>query len=43
MICLASSVPHDLGLSLEIAVKNFDIRVMGVFNSIPLVIFSFMY
>ena len=44
MICLTDrSVTPDLGPSLETAFKNFDISVMGVFNSIPLVIFSFMY
>lgn len=43
-ICLTDrSVTPDLGHSLETAFKNFDISVMGVFNSIPLVIFSFMY
>ena len=43
-ICLTDrSVTPDLGLSLERAIENFDISVMGVFNSIPLVIFSFMY
>lgn len=28
---------------MSIAFRNFDISVMGVFNSLPLVIFSYMY
>ena len=33
----------DLGHSLETSFKNFDINMLGVFNSLPLVIFSYMY
>lgn len=33
----------DLGKSFEVGFKNFDISVLGVFNSLPLVIFSYMY
>ena len=43
-ICLFDrSVTEDLGHSLATSFKNFDINVMGVFNSLPLVIFSYMY
>lgn len=43
-ICLVDrDVTPDLGKSFETAVENFDISVMGVFNSLPLVIFSYMY
>ena len=38
-----SDVTPDLGNSFDIAIKNFDISVMGIFTSIPLVIFSYMY
>lgn len=44
MICLADrNVTPDLGHSFETAFANFDISVLGVFNSLPLVIFSYMY
>jgi amino acid permease len=43
-ICLVDrNVTPDLGKSFGTAFKNFDISVFGVFNSIPLVIFSYMY
>lgn len=37
------NVTPDLGNSFEIAIENFDINVLGVFSSIPLVIFAYMY
>lgn len=37
------SVVPDLGHSFSTAVKNFDINIMGIFNSLPLIIFAFMY
>ena len=44
IICLSSrSVTPDLGEAFKIGIENFNISVMGVFNSIPLVIFSYMY
>jgi amino acid permease len=44
VICLSDrEVTPDLGGSFEVAIKNFDISVLGVFNSLPLVIFSYMY
>lgn len=44
MICLVDrDITPDLGKSFETGIKNFDISVFGVFNSIPLVIFSYMY
>jgi amino acid permease len=43
-ICLVDrDVTPDLGKSFDIAASNFDISLMGVFNSLPLVIFSYMY
>jgi amino acid permease len=43
-LCLVNrEVTPDLGESFNIAINNFDITVLGVFNSIPLVIFSYMY
>lgn len=44
VICLTDrDVTPDLGHSFNTAFDNFDISVMGVFNSLPLVIFSYMY
>lgn len=44
VICLTDGdVDKDFSHSFETAVSNFDISVMGVFNSLPLVIFSYMY
>jgi hypothetical protein len=43
-ICLFNrEVTPNLSASFEIAAKNFNITVGGVFNSLPLVIFSYMY
>ena len=43
-ICLVDrEVTPDLGKSFATGFANFDISVMGVFNSLPLVIFSYMY
>jgi amino acid permease len=43
-ICLVNrTVTPNLGPSFEVAAKNFDLSVLGVFNSLPLVIFSYMY
>ena len=43
-ICLGSrEVTPDLAESFHRAGTNFDISVFGVFNSLPLVIFSYMY
>lgn len=43
-LCLFSrDVTPELGTSFKIGFSNFDINVMGVFNSLPLVIFSYMY
>ena len=44
ILCLASRdvTPH-LGASFEIAFQNFNISAFGIFNSLPLVIFSYMY
>lgn len=44
LICLTDrDVTPDFGHSFDIAINNFDISVFGVFNSLPLVIFSYMY
>ena len=32
-----------MGNSFKIAVTNFDINIMGIFNSLPLIIFAYMY
>lgn len=37
------TVTPDLGASFQRAAKNFDISILGVFNSLPLVIFAYMY
>ena len=36
-------VTPDLGHSFDVAFKNFDITAFGVFNSLPLIIFAYMY
>jgi len=33
----------DLGKSFEVGIKNFDITAFGIFNSLPLIIFAYMY
>lgn len=33
----------DLGQSLNESFSNFNISILGVFNSVPIVIFAFMY
>jgi hypothetical protein len=44
VICLANrNITPDLGGSLLAALKNFDISIMGIFNSLPLIIFAYMY
>lgn len=43
-ICLANrEVTPDVGANLATVFGNFQISILGVFNSIPLVVFSFMY
>ena len=43
-ICIGSrSVNPDLGESFKVAFGNFDLTAGGVFNSLPLIIFAFMY
>ena len=43
-ICLANrEVTPDLNKSFNIVFTNFNVTVLGTFNSIPIVIFSFMY
>ncbi len=43
-ICLFDrSVTPDLGHSFETGLKNFNISIFGVFNSLPLIIFAYMY
>lgn len=44
IICLANrDVVPDLGNSFKIAISNFDISIFGIFNSLPLIIFAYMY
>ena len=44
ILCLASrEITPDLGGSFEVAIENFNISAFGIFNSLPLVIFSYMY
>jgi len=43
-ICLFDrTVTPDLGGSFVVGFKNFDISTFGVFNSLPLIIFAYMY
>jgi len=43
-ICLFDrAVTEDLGHSFDVAIKNFNITVFGIFNSLPLIIFAYMY
>ena len=43
-ICLANrEVTPDLGQSFNIAFTNFNIKIKGIFSSLPLVIFAYMY
>jgi len=43
-ICLTNrKVTPDLGASFYIAITNYKLTMFGVFNSLPLVIFSYMY
>lgn len=44
VICLVDrNETPDLGESFKVAIENFHITPAGVFNSLPLVIFSYMY
>ena len=44
MTCLLDrDVNPDLSLSLKIAATSADLSVKGVFESFPLIVFSFMY
>lgn len=44
MICFVNrEVNPNLGKSLKIAITNFDISAWGIFNSLPLIIFAYMY
>ena len=43
-LCLIDrDVNPNLGKSFRIGIENFNVSVLGVFNSIPLVIFAYMY
>ena len=43
-VCLANrDITPDLGGSLSAAATKFDITATGIFNSFPLIVFSFMY
>ena len=46
-ICLTCLTNHkvnpDLKESLRIATTEFDVSLAGIFNSFPLIVFSFMY
>lgn len=43
-ICLFDrAVTPNLLNSFEIAIENFDITAFGIFNSLPLIIFAYMY
>lgn len=43
-LCLFSrEITPDLGHSFKTAISNFDIDVFGIFNSLPIVIFAYMY
>jgi len=43
-VCLVDrDITPDLGGSLSEAATNFDITATGIFNSFPLIVFSFMY
>lgn len=44
MVCLVNrEITPDLGGSLAEAAGKFDITARGIFNSFPLIVFSFMY
>ena len=44
MICLIDrTVNPNLDKSFSMAISNFDLSLMGVFNSLPLIIFAYMY
>jgi len=43
-LCLFSrEITPNLGHSFKTAITNFDIDVFGIFNSLPIVIFAYMY
>jgi amino acid permease len=44
LVCLCNrEINPDLGQSLSKAASGFDITAAGIFNSFPLIVFSFMY
>lgn len=44
ILCLASrDITPDLGGSFETAIENFHITPFGIFNSLPLIVFAYMY
>lgn len=44
LVCLFNrEITPELGQSLQIAATRFDITATGIFNSFPLIVFSFMY
>lgn len=46
IVCLTNNNPlitPDLNKSFRIAISNFNINTLGVFNSLPIVMFSYMY
>jgi amino acid permease len=42
-VCLSGDVTPDLGESFKEAFDNFNITTFGIFRSLPLIIFAFMY
>jgi len=44
LVCLFNrDITPDVGESLRIATTEFEITATGIFNSFPLIVFSFMY
>ena len=44
IVCLTNrTITPELNKSFQIAISNFNINTLGVFNSLPLVMFSYMY
>lgn len=44
LICIFNrDVVPNLGESFKVGITNFDISVFGIFNSLPLIIFAYMY
>lgn len=42
-VCLADTVSGDLNEAFTKGFENFDITILGVFRSLPLIIFAYMY